>query len=95
VGMSSEKICTYGLRYHRKNADWQEALDSERRAMVSFSDPCAQRWEEHFARIEADTIIRGKAPQGRATVMVLRMNHSDIVATRHLWVISSWHPPVD
>jgi HNH endonuclease len=76
-------------------ADRQEALDPESRAMVALFNPRAERWEEHFESIEAGTIIQGKTPQGRATVMALQMNHPDILAARRLWAISGWHPPED
>jgi 5-methylcytosine-specific restriction endonuclease McrA len=65
-------------------ADRQEALDPESRAMVPLFNPRAARWEEHFEWIEAGTMIRGKTPQGRATVVALQMNHQDIVAARGL-----------
>jgi hypothetical protein len=48
-----------------KKDDRQEALDSESRDMVSVFNPRAQDWGEYFEWIEADTIIRRKAPQGR------------------------------
>ena len=76
-------------------ADRQEALDPESRAMVALFNPRAERWEEHFEWIEDGTIIQGKSPQGRATVMALQMNHPDIVAARRLWVIAGWHPPTE
>jgi hypothetical protein len=40
-------------------------------------------------------MIRGKTPQGRATVVALQMKHQDIVAARRLWVIAGWHPPTE
>jgi HNH endonuclease len=76
-------------------SDRQEALDPESRAMVPFFNPRAARWEEHFEWIEAGTMIRGKTPQGRATVVALQMKHQDIVAARRLWVIAGWHPPTE
>jgi 5-methylcytosine-specific restriction endonuclease McrA len=76
-------------------ADRQEALDPESRAMVPLFNPRAARWEEHFEWIEAGTMIRGKTPQGRATVVALQMNHQDIVAARGLWGIAGWHPPME
>jgi HNH endonuclease len=74
-------------------ADRQEALDPESRAMVPLFNPRAEHWEEHFEWIEDGTNIRGKTPQGRATIAALQMNHPDVVAARRLWVIAGWHPP--
>jgi hypothetical protein len=76
-------------------ADRQEALDPESRAMVALFNPRAERWDEHFEWIEAGTLIHGKTPRGRATVVALQMNHPDIVAARRLWVIAGWHPPTE
>ncbi len=76
-------------------ADRQEALDPEGRAMVPLFNPRTARWEEHFEWIDVGTMIRGKTPQGRATVVALQINHQDIVAARRLWVIASWHPPTE
>jgi len=38
---------------------------------------------EHLEWIEGGTVIRGKTPKGRATVVVLNMNHPDIVTAVH------------
>jgi hypothetical protein len=67
----------------------------ESREMVALLNPRAERWEEHFEWIEDGTIIQGKSPQGRATVMALQMNHPDLVAARRLWVIAGWNPPME
>jgi hypothetical protein len=46
-----------------KKDDWQEALDSESRAMVSVFNPRAQGWGEHFEWIEATPLFGGKHPR--------------------------------
>jgi len=76
-------------------ADRQEAVDPETMATVPLFNPRTEQWNEHFEWIEEGTVIRGKTPQGRATVDMLNMNHSDTVAARRLWVIAGWHPPKD
>jgi hypothetical protein len=76
-------------------ADRQASVDPESQVTVSLFNPRAERWDEHFEWVEAGAIIRGKTPQGRATVTALQMNHPDIVAARRLWVIAGWHPPAE
>ena len=76
-------------------ADRQEAVDPESMATVGLFNPRADSWGEHFEWIEEGTVIRGKTPKGRATVVALEMNHPDVVAARRLWVIAGWHPPSD
>jgi len=46
-------------------------------------------------RIDDGTLIRGKTPVGRATVIALQMNHPDMIEARRLWVMAGWHPPQD
>jgi hypothetical protein len=72
-----------------------EAVDPESNLSVPLFNPRADSWEEHFEWIEKGTVIRGKTPRGRATIVALNMNHPDVVAARHLWVIAGWHPPAD
>ena len=78
-----------------RKADRREAVDAESHVIVPLFNPRTELWDEHFEWIESGTIIRGKTPQGRATVAALQMNHPDIVAARHLWVVAGWHPPTD
>ena len=76
-------------------ADRIEAVDPESAATVPLFNPRTEQWDDHFEWTEGGTVIRGKTPKGRATVAALNMNHPDIVAARHLWVIAGWYPPVD
>lgn len=76
-------------------ADRQEGVDPETTTTVRLFIPRTDSWNEHFEWIEEGTVIRGKTPNGRATVAALNMNHPDVVAARHLWVTAGWHPPKD
>jgi hypothetical protein len=76
-------------------ADRQKARDPESQAVIPLFNPRAERWEAHREWIEAGTIIQGKTPKGRATVVALQMNHPDIVSARRLWVMAGWHPPTE
>lgn len=76
-------------------SDKTESTDPETGALVALFNPRTQQWHEHFEWTEEGTVIRGKTPQGRATIAALHMNDSVIVATRRLWVLAGWHPPTD
>jgi hypothetical protein len=58
-------------------------------------NPRRQVWNEHFEWSEDGTRILGKTPSGRATVVALKMNNSEIVVARRLWVSAGWWPPLD
>lgn len=76
-------------------ADKYEAVDPESDQIVPLFNPGQEMWNEHFEWIEEGTVIRGKTPVGRATVIALQMNHPDMVEARRLWVLAGWHPPQD
>ena len=76
-------------------SDRQETIDPESMTTVPLFNPRTERWDDHFAWTEDSTIIRGKTPKGRATVVALQMNHPDVVAAHRLWVLVGWHPPMD
>lgn len=58
-------------------------------------NPRIDRWKMHFRWVEDGTRIEGLTPKGRATVDLLKMNHSDSVEVRRRWVSVGWHPPGD
>ncbi len=72
-----------------------EAVDPESNLNVPLFNPRIDSWDEHFEWIDNGTVIHGKTPQGRATIVALNMNHPDMVAARQLWVIAGWHPLID
>lgn len=76
-------------------SDRISVIDPETGVAVPFFNPRKDPWIEHFMWIEDGTVIHGKTPIGRATVMALQMNHPDIVSARRLWAGVGWHPPRD
>ncbi len=58
-------------------------------------NPRAQEWTEHFAWADSATRIVGKTATGRATVVALRLNRSQLVNARGIWASVGWHPPDD
>jgi len=71
------------------------ALDTETGKNVSLFNPRQQNWIEHFEWSEDGTEIIGKTPCGHATVVALKMNNSEIVVARRLWVSVGWWPPIE
>lgn len=70
-----------------------DALDPETGRRVPLFNPRAQSWREHLAWSDDGTLMIGLTPCGRATIRALKLNQSDIVAARLLWVSVGWHPP--
>jgi 5-methylcytosine-specific restriction endonuclease McrA len=65
--------------------------DSGRR--VKLFNPRTQRWADHFGWSQDFTTIVGLSPTGRATALLLNMNHPRIVSLRRLWTKLNLHPP--
>jgi hypothetical protein len=56
-------------------------------------NPRTDRWEEHFQWSATDpTLLEGKTPRGRATLVPLQMNHPNMVDIRHLLVALQLFP---
>jgi hypothetical protein len=58
-------------------------------------NPRKQRWSEHFAWNEDQTLIVGKTACGRATVLALNLNNDYVVTARHFWKDTNIFPPKD
>jgi hypothetical protein len=58
-------------------------------------DPRRHALRQHFDWNEDGTQVVGLTATGRATIMRLQMDRSNIVATRRLWASVGWHPPRD
>src|SRR5262249_14807360 len=70
-----------------------EALDLETGLAAPLFNSRRQAWHEHFAWSKSGTQIIGLTPVGRATVIALKLNNTEIVSARLLWVGAGWHPP--
>lgn len=69
------------------------ALDPVTGEMVALFNPRTQSWPEHFAWESNGTLIVGRTPTGRATVVALWLNRTPLVRAREMWVRAGWHPP--
>jgi hypothetical protein len=70
-----------------------EALDPLTGKHAPLFHPRRQQWREHFCWSEDGSEIIGLTPAGRATVVALNVNHTDIVEARRRWTRVGWHPP--
>jgi hypothetical protein len=61
------------------------ATDPESAAVVPLFNPRVDTWDEHFQWSATDpALIEGKSACGRATLLLLRMNHPNMVDIRRL-----------
>ncbi|MBI3914503.1 MAG: HNH endonuclease [Chloroflexi bacterium] len=72
-----------------------EAVDPQTSLVYPLFNPRTQSWSVHFAWSRDGTEIVGLTAIGRATVAALRLNNSEIVGARILWVQAGWHPPIE
>lgn len=61
------------------------APDPDSTEVVPLFNPRVDRWEDHFQWSGADpTILEAKTARGRATLLLLQMNHPNMVDIRRL-----------
>jgi 5-methylcytosine-specific restriction endonuclease McrA len=60
---------------------------------VRLFNPRRQRWSDHFAWSENDTLIIGLTATGRATVEALQVNRLELINLREAFRILKLHPP--
>ena len=78
---------------NRYKAVQQTAVDPLTNQTVSLFHPQQQRWLDHFVWNEDATQIVGTTAIGRATVEALKMNRSQLLRVRRMWVKMGEHPP--
>ena len=69
----SENLCLACLECHSYKGPNVAALDPLTGDATKLYSPRLQDWKEHFT-INADATLSGLTPEGRATIVVLRMN---------------------
>jgi hypothetical protein len=72
-----------------------KAIDPESGLVAPLFNPRRQNWNEHFRWSEDRTEIIALTPEGRASVVALRLNNPLTVVARRLWVSAGWWPPMD
>ena len=56
--------------------------------------PHLDAWDENFDWSVDGTVLVGLTPVARVSIELLRMNRSQLVSVRELWVDAGRHPPV-
>lgn len=69
------------------------AVDPDTGKTVNLFNPRTQVWIEHFLWLDDGQIVQGLTPNGRATVIRMRMNLDRIVLARRVWIRGGAHPP--
>ncbi|MGH1393152.1 MAG: HNH endonuclease [Trichormus sp.] len=90
---SFENLCLSCPSCNRYKASRQTALDRETQQEVFLFHPQQQLWSEHFAWSEDVTEITPLTSVGRATIDALKMNRSQLIRVRKMWVKLGEHPP--
>jgi 5-methylcytosine-specific restriction endonuclease McrA len=71
------------------------ARDPQTKRTVPLFHPRRQRWSRHFAWSRNSIDIRGRTATGRATVVALNLNRSELRNLRRLLRTIGEHPPPD
>jgi hypothetical protein len=88
-----ENLCLACPACNRYKSARQTATDPITQAEVPLFHPQRQVWTDHFEWNEDATEIIGLDPTGRATVVTLKMNRSQLTRVRRMWVKMGEHPP--
>lgn len=67
------------------------ALDPLTRDATKLYDPRQQKWDDHFT-INSDATLTGLTPEGRATIIVLRINDEERVKQRLGELVTGEYP---
>lgn len=86
-------LCLSCPSCNRYKASRQTALDEDTQQEVSLFNPQQQLWIEHFAWNEDATEIIPLTPVARVTIDALKMNRSQLIRVRKMWVKLEEHPP--
>lgn len=76
-------------------ASKMQVLDPQTKEAVALFNPRRQAWSEHFEWSTQGDLIIGKTATGRATVLALQLNRTELVASRWIWIGAELHPPKD
>jgi HNH endonuclease len=88
-----ENLCLSCPSCNRYKAQRQTSTDPMTEEVVLLFHPQLQVWSDHFAWSEDSTEIVGCTPVGRSTITALKMNRSQMVRVRGMWVKLREHPP--
>ena len=81
-----DNLCLACPACNRYKSNLQSEPNPETGQVVSIYHPRQQEWSDHFAWNEDQSQIIDLTPTGRATIEILRMNRSQMVRLRGLWI---------
>lgn len=84
-------LCCRGCNKYKKTTT--EAIDPDTQTIQSLFHPRQHHWHDHFQWDDTGTLLIGLTPIGRVTIIQLKMNRSEMIISRQLWVSAGWHPP--
>ncbi|GAB1543787.1 hypothetical protein NUACC21_64630 [Scytonema sp. NUACC21] len=90
---SFNNLCLACPSCNRYKASRQTATDPITQQEVPLFHPQEQLWRDHFAWNEDGTEIIGLTSVGRATISALKMNRSQLIRVRRMWMKMGEHPP--
>jgi hypothetical protein len=90
---SFENLCLSCPTCNRYKASRQTAVDIKTQQEISLFHPQQQLWSEHFAWSEDATEIIPLTSVGRVTISALKMNRSQLIRVRKMWIKLGEHPP--
>ena len=79
----NDNLCLACLKCNSFKGPNVAALDPETGEATKLFNPRQQKWSEHF-QIEPDASLTGIGPEGRATIVVLRINEESRVKHRRM-----------
>lgn len=87
----TENLCLACLKCNSFKGPNVAALDPATGEATRLYDPRRQHWEDHF-QINPDATLAGTSPEGRATVIVLRINEESRVKHRRMMMFLGGYP---
>ena len=88
-----ENLCLACPTCNRYKSSRTEAMDPGTQNSVSLFHPQREEWAHHFSWSEGATVIDAGTATGRATIAALRMNRTQLIRVRRMWVAMGEHPP--
>lgn len=81
-----ENLCLACPSCNRYKACHQTGIDPLTEEAVSLFHPHFQEWKDHFAWSGDGAEIIGLTSTGRATVAMLKMNRTQLIRARRMWI---------
>ena len=90
-----ENLCLACPTCNRYKSDRTAAIDPATQQEAALFHPQRDVWTAHFTWNEEATEIIEITPIGRATIDALRMNRSQLMRVRRMWVAMNEHPTAE